>query len=83
MIKFQPGIEDVELRRIAIFDTSVAHAHLAEQSPIGFTPIGFDVFAEIIRVYGEINNKLNASDPGAAEGEHLHEQLSGTSKPHL
>ena len=36
-------------------------AHLAEQSPMGFTPIGFDVFAEIIRVYGEINNKLNAT----------------------
>jgi len=61
IIKFQPGIEDVELRRIAVFDTSVARAHLAEESPIGFTPIGFDVFAEIIRVYGKIDNKLNAA----------------------
>jgi formate dehydrogenase maturation protein FdhE len=61
VIKFQPGIEDVDLRRIAVFDTSVARAHLAEESPIGFTPIGFDVFAEIIRVYGKIDNKLNAT----------------------
>lgn len=61
VIKFQPGVEDAELRRVAVFDTSVARAHLAEENPLGFTPNGFDVFAEIVRVYSEINYKLNTA----------------------
>lgn len=43
-----------------MFDTAVAHAHLVEQSPLGFKPAGFDVFPEMARVYGQITDQLTA-----------------------
>ena len=36
----------------------MAHTHLVEQSPLGFTPAGFDVFPEMARVYGQIASRL-------------------------
>lgn len=50
-----------DLKRITIFDSSVARTHLTEQSPIGFKPAGFDIFPELARVYTLLSSKL-ASD---------------------
>jgi len=49
-----------DLKRIAVFDTSVARAHLVDENPLGFKPVGFDVFPELGRVYGELAKRLNA-----------------------
>ena len=57
---FDGTTEYVDLKRIAVFDTAVARAHLVEQSPLGFKPTGFDVFPEMARVYGQIANRLTA-----------------------
>ena len=59
-LSFDGKTEYEELKRIAIFDTSVAHAHLVEQGPLGFKPTGFDVFPEMARVYSELVNRLEA-----------------------
>ena len=50
--------EDADLKRIAVFDTSVARALLVDSNPLGFKPIGFDVFPELARIYGEIVRRL-------------------------
>jgi energy-coupling factor transporter ATP-binding protein EcfA2 len=52
--------EDADLKRIAVFDTSVARTLLAGSNPLGFKPIGFDVFPELARIYGEIGKRLSA-----------------------
>ena len=57
---FDGATEHVDLKRIAVFDTAVARTHLVEQSPLGFTPAGFDVFPEMARVYGQIASRLTA-----------------------
>ena len=49
-----------DLKRIAVFDTLVARAHLVDENPLGFKPVGFDVFPELGRVYGELAKRLNA-----------------------
>ncbi len=58
-IRFTPGLEDHGLRRISVFDSSIARIHLAEETPLGFKPVGFDVFDEVARVIGEIGQKLD------------------------
>ena len=50
--------EHVELKRISVFDTHAARAHLVERSPMGFKPAGFDVFPEMARVYHGVTNRL-------------------------
>ena len=57
---FDGATEHADLKRITVFDTAVARAHLVEQSPLGFKPTGFDVFPEMARVYGQIANRLTA-----------------------
>lgn len=57
---FDGAAEHADLKRIAVFDTAVARTHLVEQSPLGFTPAGFDVFPEMARVYDLISNRLTA-----------------------
>ena len=47
-----------DLKRIAVFDTSVARAHLVDENPLGFKPVGFDVLPELGRVYGELSRDL-------------------------
>jgi hypothetical protein len=42
--------EHADLKRIAVFDTSVARSLLVESNPLGFKPIGFDVFPELARI---------------------------------
>ena len=49
-----------DLKRIAVFDTSVARAHLVDENPLGFKPVGFGVFPELGRVHGELAKRLNA-----------------------
>lgn len=57
---FDGSTEHPQLKRIAVFDTFVAHRHLVEQNPLGFKLAGFDVFPEMARVYGQIGNHLAA-----------------------
>jgi energy-coupling factor transporter ATP-binding protein EcfA2 len=54
------ALDDADLKRIAVFDTSVARTLLAEKNPLGFKPIGFDVFPELARIYAEIGRRLSA-----------------------
>jgi hypothetical protein len=49
-----------DLKRIAMFDTSVARSLLGDQNPLGFKPVGFDVFLEMARVYAELGKRLAA-----------------------
>ncbi len=59
-IIFTDGDEHEDLRRISVFDSSVARIHLAKENPLGFQPAGFDVFDEAIRAIGAINERLEA-----------------------
>jgi hypothetical protein len=52
--------DDGDLKRIAVFDTSVARTLLADENPLRFKPIGFDVFPELARIYDEIGKRLTA-----------------------
>lgn len=58
-VQFVPGVEDQGLRRINVFDSSIARIHLSEETPLGFKPVGFDVFDEVARVIAEIGQKLD------------------------
>lgn len=41
-LSFDGTTEHEELRRIAVFDTTVARMHLVDQSPLGFKPAGLE-----------------------------------------
>lgn len=59
-IAFTDGDEHDDLKRVSVFDSSVARIHLAEENELGFQPVGFDVFDEAIRAIGLITQKLEA-----------------------
>jgi energy-coupling factor transporter ATP-binding protein EcfA2 len=59
-IAFTDGDEHDDLKRVSVFDSSVAHIHLAKENVLGFQPAGFDVFDEAIRAIGLITQKLEA-----------------------
>lgn len=59
-LAFTVGDEHADLKRISIFDASVARIHLAKENELGFQPAGFDVFTEAARVIGLIAAKLDA-----------------------
>jgi energy-coupling factor transporter ATP-binding protein EcfA2 len=48
------------LKRITVFDTAVARYLLSQASAFEFKPAGFDVFPEMVRVYGLLAAKLEA-----------------------
>ncbi|MDF1609420.1 AAA family ATPase [Hoeflea sp. YIM 152468] len=59
-INFTDGDENDDLKRVSVFDSSVARIHLAKENELGFQPAGFDVFDEAIRVISLITQKLEA-----------------------
>ncbi len=59
-IAFTDGEEHDDLKRVSVFDSSVARIHLAKENELGFQPAGFDVFDEAIRAIGLITQKLEA-----------------------
>lgn len=59
-IAFTDGDEHDDLKRVSVFDSSVARIHLAKENELGFQPAGFDVFDEAIRAIGLITQKLEA-----------------------
>ena len=59
-ISFTDGDEHDDLKRISVFDSSVARIHLAKENELGFQPAGFDVFDEAIRAIDLITQKLEA-----------------------
>ena len=57
---FDGSTKHSELKRIAVFDTAVARTHLVEKNPLGFKPVGFDVFPEMGRVYTQLTERITA-----------------------
>ena len=57
-IEHTVGDENAALQRISVFDASAARIHLAQENPLGFQPIGFDVFDEVGRIIGLVGKKL-------------------------
>ena len=51
----------LEMARDSSGRAVVFSRHLTDRNPLGFTPIGFDVFTEMTRVYGEIGDRLSAA----------------------
>lgn len=60
VIAFTDGDEHNDLKRVGVFDSSVARIHLANETELGFQPAGFDVFDEAIRAIGRITQRLEA-----------------------
>ncbi len=58
-IELTAGVEIPDLKRISVFDTIEARTYLTEQNPLGFKPIGFDVFPEMARVYAKLLERLD------------------------
>lgn len=59
-ITFTDGDEHHDLKRVSVFDSSVARIHLAKENELGFQPAGFDVFDEAMRAIGLITKRLEA-----------------------
>ena len=59
-IELVDDVEIPELKRMSLFDTAEARTYLTEQNPLGFKPVGFDVFPEMARVYAKLTEKLDA-----------------------
>ncbi len=59
-IAFTDGDEHDDLKRVSVFDSSVARVHLTKENELGFQPAGFDVFDEAFRVVGLLTQKLEA-----------------------
>lgn len=59
-IAFTDGDEHDDLKRVSVFDSSVARIHLSKENELGFQPAGFDVFDETVRAVGLIAQKLEA-----------------------
>ncbi|RWP01364.1 MAG: hypothetical protein EOQ98_06655 [Mesorhizobium sp.] len=53
------GTEHPVLRRVSVFDSAIATVHLAQETPLGFQPAGFDVFDEVVRVIEAISKRLD------------------------
>ena len=47
-------------RGFVVFDSAVAQCHLTDTGPLGFTPVGFDIFAEMARGYAALQSMLAA-----------------------
>lgn len=73
-IAFTDGDEHDDLKRVSVFDSSVARIHLAKENELGFQPAGFDVFDEAIRAIGLITQKLEA-DINATKRPNKFDQL--------
>ena len=58
-IDYPGGADHAVLKRIAVFDSSVAKEVLSQPSAFEFRPRGFDVFTEMVRVYGELTHLLD------------------------
>ncbi len=59
-IPLEEARSNADLKRIAVFDTTVARTHLVDENPLGFKPVGFDIFPELGRIYGELAKRLTA-----------------------
>jgi hypothetical protein len=60
-LSFATDTEHPELKRISFFDDIVARHHVSQSAPFEFKPSGFDVFPEMVRVYGQIGTRLGAN----------------------
>jgi energy-coupling factor transporter ATP-binding protein EcfA2 len=58
VIPLEQAKTHADLKRLAVFDTSVAQTLIANQNTFGFKPAGFDIFPEMARVYGELAHRL-------------------------
>lgn len=58
-LAFGGGSDTAILRRITVFDSAVARHHITQTAAFEFRPAGFDVFPEVVRVYGLLSEKLD------------------------
>lgn len=49
-----------DLRRVTVFDSAVAAAHVAKSNEFSYTPAGFDVFDGMEAAFAELRNRLQA-----------------------
>jgi hypothetical protein len=59
-ISFSDPDELTPLKRLTVFDTTVAGHHISQASPFEFKPVGFDVFPEVSRAFGDLSKRLDA-----------------------
>ena len=57
-IDFPTELDPCPLKRITVFDAAVARHHITQAAAFEFKPAGFDVFPEMVRVYGLLTGKL-------------------------
>lgn len=57
---FAKDVEHPDLRRMSLFDVTIARQHISETTPFEFKPAGFDIFPEMARVYAKIGIRLDA-----------------------
>lgn len=57
-IEYRDPDAETALKRFSVFDTGAARHHIASAAAFEFKPVGFDVFPEMTRVYGEISTSL-------------------------
>ncbi|WP_421787165.1 AAA family ATPase [Hyphobacterium sp.] len=67
-LKIDSNNSEPELKRVTVFDASVARAHLTDSNPLGFEPAGFDVFEKMRDWTEELASRL-AADIGKRERE--------------
>lgn len=55
---YQSDTTHPALNRISFFDRVVADRHVTDETTFEFKPAGFDVFTEVVRVYGKLVERL-------------------------
>ncbi len=60
ILNYTVGESHPDLLRFTVFNTEAAHSHLTDANPLGFKPMGFNVFVELTRIYGLLEQKLSA-----------------------
>jgi hypothetical protein len=73
--------EHAELRRISFFDATVARLRVSEAAAFEFKPSGFDVFPEMVRVYGEIGQRLDLEILGRTHDTKFSDSFIGEDTP--
>jgi hypothetical protein len=80
-VAFAPDMEHPELRRISFFDMTVARLRVSETAEFEFKPSGFDVFPEMVRVYGEIGLRLDRDIAGRTHDTRFSDSFIGDETP--
>ena len=80
-VAFDPDTDQPELRTISFFDTTVARLRVSETAAFEFKLSGFDVFPEMVRVYGEIGKRIDAEIAARAHDTKFSDSFIGLETP--